>query len=78
MAWAKVTGLIRVSDRSMALIDLIEQRSQYRSLYFMDYLVRSPNLELIKVKRVGLKSAECCDFASSQSGLIDLPELASS
>jgi hypothetical protein len=48
-------GIIEIKGRSIDWINIIGVASEYGTSYFLDYLVKTPNLALIKLKKTVLK-----------------------
>jgi len=51
----KSLGVIEVKQRNIDWINIIGVASQYGANYFVDYLVRSPNLGVVKLNRTSLR-----------------------
>ncbi len=59
-AGQKSEGIIELEDRNIDSINVVSSSSQYGTQYFIDYLVKSPNIKgeriLKKTKAIGKKS----------------------
>jgi hypothetical protein len=51
----KSEGTIEVKGRNLDTINIIGVSSQYGTHYFLDYLVRSPNLAMIEIKKTSMR-----------------------
>ncbi len=51
----KSQGVIGLKNRKIDWMNLIGVSTQYGTEYYIDYLLRSPNLDIIKIKNTSLK-----------------------